>query len=72
MNNAFFTLPIQYFYEVALDKCMMDADIKLFLMSTGYKSFEELTAEELNACFEYAEKKLCRSKLGRDKEEAIQ
>ena len=37
---------------------MMDADIKLFLMSTGYKSFEELTAEELNACFEYAGEKI--------------
>ena len=57
LNNAFFTLPIQYNYEVALDKFMMDADIKLFLMSHGYKSFEELTDEEVQACFEYAGKK---------------
>jgi hypothetical protein len=43
---------------------MMDADIKLFLMSTGYKSFEELTAEELNACFEYAGKKIMLFQIG--------
>ncbi len=53
LNNAFFTLPIDYSYDVSLDKFMMDSDIKLLLMLIGYSSFEELTKEELCACFEY-------------------
>ena len=36
MNNAFFTKPIQYNWNVPLDMFMMNADIKLFLMGYGY------------------------------------
>jgi hypothetical protein len=33
---------------------MMDTDIKLFLKSIGYNSFEGLTKKELCGCFDYA------------------
>jgi hypothetical protein len=52
LNNAFFTTPIQYNWP--LDRFMMNADIKLFLMGLGYTTFDELNAKEVCACFEYA------------------
>jgi hypothetical protein len=56
-NNAFFTTPIQYNWNVPLDRFMMNADIKLFLMGLVYTTFDELNAKELCACFEYAASK---------------
>ena len=43
-----------YSFDAALNKFMMDADIKLILMSIGYNLFEELTKKKLCGCFEYA------------------
>ena len=37
-----------------LDRLMMNADIKLFLMGLGYTMFDELNAKEVRSCFEYA------------------
>ena len=54
LNNAFFTTPIQCNCNVPLDRFMMNADIKLFLMGLGYTSFDELNVKEVRACFEYA------------------
>ena len=54
LNHALYTTPIQYNWNVALDKFMMNSDIKLFLMGLGYTSFDDLNEKELRACFEYA------------------
>jgi hypothetical protein len=40
LNNAFHTTPIQYSWNISLDKYMMNSDIKLFLMGIGYTSFD--------------------------------
>ena len=52
--NAFYTTPIQYNWNVSLDKFMMNSDFKLFLMGIGHASFDDLNEKELRACFEYA------------------
>ena len=49
LNHAFYTTPIQYNWNVVLDKFMMNSDIKLFHML-----FDDLNEKELHACFEYA------------------
>jgi hypothetical protein len=54
LNHALYTTPFQYNWNVALDKFMMNSDIKLFLMGLGYTSFDDLNEKELRACFEYA------------------
>ena len=54
MNNAFYTIPIQYNWNVSLNRFMMNADIKLFLMGLGHKTFDDLNDKELWTCFEYA------------------
>ena len=54
LNNAFYSTPIQYSWNVSLDKFMMNSDIKLFLMGIGHTSFDNLNKKELHACFEYA------------------
>ena len=53
-NNAFHSTPIQYSWNISLDKFVMHSDIKLFLMGIGYMSFDNLNEKELHACFEYA------------------
>jgi hypothetical protein len=53
LNNAFFMTPIQNNWNVPLDRFMLNADIKLFLMGLGYTTFDELNAKELCTCFEY-------------------
>ena len=52
LYNAFFMTPIQYNWNVPLDRFMID--IKLFLVGLGYTTFDELNAKELHTCFEYA------------------
>jgi hypothetical protein len=42
LNNAFYIMPIQYHWNVMLDKFMMNADIKLLLRGLGYTIFEDL------------------------------
>jgi hypothetical protein len=42
LNNAFYTTPIQYSWNVSLEKFMMNSDIKLFLMGIGHTSFDDL------------------------------
>jgi hypothetical protein len=54
LNHALYTTPFQYNWNVALDKFMMNSDIKLFLMGLGYTSFDDLNEKEIRACFEYA------------------
>ena len=54
LNNVFFMILIQYNWNVPLDRFMMNADIKLFLMGLGYITFDELNANQLRTCFEYA------------------
>jgi len=39
---------------VPLDRFMMNADIKLFLMGLGYTTFDELNIKEVCMCFEHA------------------
>ena len=52
LTNAFFMTPIQYNWKVSLDKFMMNADIKLFLMELGYTTSDDLNEKEVCACFE--------------------
>ena len=54
LNNAFYTTPIQYNWNVSLDKFMMNLDIKLFLMGIGHTTFDDLNEKELHAWFEYS------------------
>jgi hypothetical protein len=54
LNNAFFMTPIWYNWNGPLDRFMMNADIKLFLMGLSYTMFDELNNMEVRACFEYA------------------
>ena len=37
-----------------IDRFMMNADIKLFLMGLGHTAFDDLNDKELFECFEYA------------------
>ena len=53
-NKSIYTMPIQYNLSVSLDRFMVNADIKLFLMVPGYSTFVDLNDKELCACFEYA------------------
>ncbi len=53
LNHALYTTPIQYNWSIALDKFMMNSDIKLFSMGLGHTLFDDLTEKELGACFEY-------------------
>jgi hypothetical protein len=48
---------IQYNCIVSLDKFMMNADIKLFMMGLGYTTFDELNAKEVRACLNMLELK---------------
>ena len=56
LNNALNITPIQYCWNVSLDKFMMNLDIKLFLMGIGHTSFNDLSEKEWRACFECAGK----------------
>lgn len=53
-NKPFFTTPNQYNRNVPLDRFMMNADLKLFLMGLCYTTFDELNTKEVRSCFEYA------------------
>jgi hypothetical protein len=54
LNHAFYKTPIQYNWNFALDKFMMNSDIKMFSMGLGHASFDDLNEKELRACFKYA------------------
>ena len=45
---------MQYNWNVSLDRFMMNADIKLFLMGLGYTTFDEINIKEVCMCFKYA------------------
>ena len=47
LNNAFFMTQIQYNCIVSLDKFMMNADIKLFLIGLGCTRFDNLNEKEV-------------------------
>ena len=49
--------PIQYNWNVPLDRFMMNADIKLFLMGLDFTKFDELNVKDLHTCFEYTASK---------------
>ena len=50
----FYTRSIQYNWKVSFDKLMINADIKLFLMRLGHKTFDDLNDNALCEYFEYA------------------
>lgn len=54
MINVHLKTRILYNWNISLDKFMINAEIKLFLMDLGYTMLNDLNEKEARVCFDYA------------------